>query len=123
MLCPTPLRLIANRHNFPQTYSLHIPCYVKPNASARRIGITAVGSDKIDVSVAAVARDGAANIAVSQIFADIFKIPKSSVGVIRGAKSRDKTLCVSDLEIGDSKEAILQSATQMLLDAVKTRHS
>jgi uncharacterized protein YggU (UPF0235/DUF167 family) len=71
MLCPTPLRLIANRHNFPQTYSLHIPCYVKPNASARRIGITAVGSDKIDVSVAAVARDGAANIAVSQIFADV----------------------------------------------------
>ena len=79
MLRPTSLRLIASRHSFPKTYNLHIPCHVKPNASARRIGITAVDSGKIDVSVAAVPRDGAANLAVSQIFADVSSAPQPSV--------------------------------------------
>lgn len=83
-----------------------------------------MGIDKVEISVAAVPRDGAANIAVSHIFAEIFKVPKSSVQVIRGAKSREKTLCVSDLEIGDDgEEAYLQRAIQILEAAVKTRNS
>ncbi|KAJ5337297.1 uncharacterized protein N7506_005319 [Penicillium brevicompactum] len=98
----TCLRLIAKANS--KTYSLHIPCYVKANAS-RRIGVTAVGSDKIDVS---------------QILAEIFKVPKSSVGVIRGAKSREKTLCIADLEI-DSEEAFLQRATKSPQDAISRR--
>ncbi|KAJ6070665.1 hypothetical protein N7467_011984 [Penicillium canescens] len=117
------LRLVASKQRrSPATYTLHIPCYVKPNASARRTGITAVGVDRVDVSVAAVPRDGAANLAVSQVFAEIFKVPKSNVEVIRGGKSKDKTLSVADLELGDeSEEAFLQRATQKLIDAVRTR--
>jgi uncharacterized protein YggU (UPF0235/DUF167 family) len=65
------LRLVASKQRSPATYTLHIPCYVKPNASARRTGITAVGVDRVDVSVAAVPRDGAANLAVSQVFAEV----------------------------------------------------
>lgn len=54
----------------------------------------------------------------------IFKVPKSSVEVIRGVKSRAKTLCVADLEIGDAgEEAYLQRATQLLQAAIKTRNS
>ena len=69
-MSPLPcLRLVAKANS--KTYSLHIPCYVKANAS-RRIGVTAVGSDKIDVSVTAVPRDGAANLAVSQILAEVW---------------------------------------------------
>jgi hypothetical protein len=71
MLRPTHLRLIASRLNFPKTYKLHVPCYVKPNASARRIGVTAIDSDKVNISVASIPRDGAANLAVSQILADV----------------------------------------------------
>jgi hypothetical protein len=42
--------------------------------------------------------------------------------VIRGGKSKDKTLSVADLELGDeSEEAFLQRATQKLIDAVRTR--
>lgn len=63
----TCLRLVARAAS--KTYNLHIPCYVKANASRR--GITAVGSDKIDIAVAAVPRDGAANLAVSQILAKV----------------------------------------------------
>ncbi|KAJ5958328.1 uncharacterized protein N7479_005478 [Penicillium vulpinum] len=119
------LRLIASKtHSSRKLFNLHIPCYVKPNSSARRTGITEVGIDKVEISVAAVPRDGAANIAVSHIFAEIFKVPKSSVEVIRGVKSREKTLCVADLEIGDDgEEAYLQRATQILKAAVKTRNS
>ncbi|KAJ5165346.1 uncharacterized protein N7500_007176 [Penicillium coprophilum] len=119
------LRLIASKTpRSPQTFNLHIPCYVKPNSSAHRTGITKVGIDRVELSVAAVPRDGAANIAVSHIFAEIFKVPKSSVEVIRGAKSREKTLCVTDLQIGnDGEEAYLQRATQRLEAAVKTRDS
>jgi hypothetical protein len=52
----------------------------------------------------------------------IFKVPKSNVEVIRGGKSKDKTLSVADLELGDeSEEAFLQRATQKLIDAVRTR--
>ncbi|KAJ5345293.1 hypothetical protein N7452_003297 [Penicillium brevicompactum] len=114
-MSPTCLRLIA-RAVPSKSYNLHIPCYVKANASRR--GITAVGSDKIDIAVAAVPRDGTANLAVSQVLAEIFKVPKTSVSVIRGAKSREKTLCIADLEI-DSEDAFLQHATQVLQEAIK----
>ncbi|KAJ5512358.1 hypothetical protein N7463_001910 [Penicillium fimorum] len=119
------LRLIASKApRSRKSFNLHIPCYVKPHSSARRTGITKVDIDKIEISVAAVPRDGAANIAVSHIFAEIFKVPKSSVAVIRGAKSREKTVCVADLDIGDDgEEAYLQRATQRLEAAVKTRDS
>lgn len=66
------LRLIASKTPCSRKmFNLHIPCYVKPNSSARRTGITKVGIDKVEISVAAVPRDGAANIAVSHIFAEV----------------------------------------------------
>jgi len=48
------------------------------------------------------------------------KVPKSTVEVIRGAKAREKTLCITDLSIGDA-EAFLQQATQALVDATKEK--
>ncbi|CAI7599251.1 unnamed protein product [Penicillium discolor] len=116
------LRLVASKTpGSRKIFNLHIPCYVKPNSSARRTGIINVGIDKVEISVAAVPRDGAANIAVSHVIAKIFKVPKSSVQVIRGAKSREKTLCVADLEIGDNgEEAYLQRAIQILKAAIET---
>lgn len=67
------LRLVANtsKTSSRKAYNLHIPCYVKPNASARRTGITEVGTSRVDVSVAAVPRDGAANLAVAQVIAEV----------------------------------------------------
>lgn len=54
-------------------YSLHIACHVKPNiASNRRQGITAIRTDKVDVSVAAAPRDGEANMAVIGVFAEVY---------------------------------------------------
>lgn len=136
------LRLVANKPQAAarKTYYLHISCYVKPNAFAQRAGVTAVGNGRVNVSVAAVPRDGAANIAVLEIFADVcvdndhlvcdlfhnsltfihsgLQGPESNVEMIRGAKSREKTICITGLTIGhDGEDAFLQQASQKLIDA------
>ncbi|KAJ6007712.1 hypothetical protein N7540_011688 [Penicillium herquei] len=113
------LRLIECRSGIPARgiYNLHISCYVKPNASMNRV--IAVGTDKVDVSVTAAPRDGAANLAVSQIISGVFKVPKSNVEVIRGMKGRDKTLCISNLNVGNDKEAFIQRSMQSLIEATE----
>lgn len=67
------LRLVANKSlgSTQRSYNLQIPCYVKPKVSANHAGVTAVGTDRVDVSVAAVPHDGAANLAVAQILAEV----------------------------------------------------
>ncbi|KAF9890967.1 hypothetical protein FE257_005224 [Aspergillus nanangensis] len=88
----------------PHRYHLQITCHVKPNTSGYRHGITAVDAEKVNVCVAAVPRNGEANAAVSRVIAQVLHIPKSNVDVIRGMKSRDKTLCVSGVDIMSGKE-------------------
>ncbi|PLB43174.1 YggU family protein [Aspergillus steynii IBT 23096] len=121
------LRLIQNvitksRNSSPRAparYSLQISCHVKPNASSNREGITAIDAAKVDVCVAAVPRNGEANTAVSRVLAQVFKVPKSSVEVIRGLKSRDKTVSISDLDIGaEGENKFLQKARGKLEEAI-----
>ncbi|KAI9924454.1 hypothetical protein ASPWEDRAFT_23504 [Aspergillus wentii DTO 134E9] len=128
MSSPPLLRLIQNvtkargKQSIPTRYNLQISCHVKPNASSHREGITAVGGEKVDVCVAAAPKDGEANLAVSRVFAELFNVPKSNVGVIRGAKGRDKTLSIEDLDIGtEGEEGFLKKARRRLEGAVVDR--
>ncbi|KAJ5908417.1 hypothetical protein N7495_001099 [Penicillium taxi] len=118
-MSPSMLRLVASKSQNSLRYNLHVACSVKPNVSANRVGVTVEGSDRANLSVAvsAVPRDGASNRAVMQMIAEVLKVPKSSVEVLRGAKSREKVLCIADVDIGDSEEAFLQQTTQRLIDA------
>ncbi|KAG2412766.1 hypothetical protein HFD88_010323 [Aspergillus terreus] len=103
----------------PKKYNLHISCNVKPNSSGHREGITAVGAEKIDVCVAAVPRKGEANVAVARLFAQILRVPKSNVDVIRGLKSRDKVISIADLEIDtENEENFLRNIRHKLEEAV-----
>ena len=127
----------------PNSYNLQISCHVKPNASSKREGITAIREEVIDVAVAAVPKDGEANLAVERLFAQVFpfspffsclisdwidwfsyneqllRVPKSSVGVIRGLKSREKILSITDLDIGEKGEdEFLRGVRQRLEEAV-----
>ncbi|PWY85766.1 YggU family protein [Aspergillus sclerotioniger CBS 115572] len=95
----------------PKRYSLQVSCHVRPNASSNREGIYSIGTDRVNVCVAAVPRKGEANAAVSRVLAQVFQVPKSNVEVIRGLKSREKTLAITDLNIG------LQSEDEFLLQA------
>ncbi|KAL1851148.1 hypothetical protein Plec18167_001918 [Paecilomyces lecythidis] len=123
---PPLLRLIQNatkirdkKGKSKAEYTLQISCHVKPNASARREGVLAVGPETVDIAVAAVPRDGEANTAVSKVFADIFSVSKSDVAVIRGHKSREKTLSINGLDIGGETETdFLEKAKQRLSEAI-----
>ncbi|KAL4980196.1 hypothetical protein BDW66DRAFT_147634 [Aspergillus desertorum] len=125
---PSPmLRLIltgrANSRNksanLAERYNLQVSCRVKANTSGGREGITAVANEKVDVCVASIPRNGKANAALSRVFAKVFNVAKSDVGVIHGLKSRNKLLCISNLDIGtESEEQFLRRAGQQLQDAV-----
>lgn len=77
MTSTLPLLRLIQQQSLPKSksplYSLHIACYVKPNISSnRRQGITAIRTDKVDVSVSAVPRDGEANMAVVSVFSEVY---------------------------------------------------
>ncbi|PYH86535.1 DUF167-domain-containing protein [Aspergillus uvarum CBS 121591] len=113
----TPKSRVASQ--LPRRYSLQITCNVKPNASNNREGIVDVSADRVSVCVAALPRNGEANAAVSRIVAQAFKVPKSDVEVIRGLKSRDKTLSIANLEIGSqSEDEYIQQALERLRKAL-----
>lgn len=57
--------------------------------------------DAIDLCVSAQAREGEANKAIREMIAEVLKVPKSDVEVTKGMKSREKTVVVSNVKIGD----------------------
>ncbi|ORX92629.1 hypothetical protein BCR34DRAFT_594859 [Clohesyomyces aquaticus] len=88
--------------------SIQLLCHVKPGVSANREGIAAVTDETIEVCVAAQAREGEANKAVREVIAETIrlasKIPKSDVEILKGMKSREKTVLVSNI-VGKGKTA------------------
>ena len=90
------VRFLANKaaKGRPAPGTIQLLCHVKPGASVNREGITAVTDEAIDICVAAQAREGEANKAVTKVIAEILKLPKSDVEVVKGMKSRDKTVSI-----------------------------
>jgi uncharacterized protein YggU (UPF0235/DUF167 family) len=88
-------------------------CHVKPGVNASREGIAAVSDEAIEVCVAAQAREGEANKAVREVIAEakltfklvnlyanctqVLKLPKSDVEVVKGVKSREKTVAIHNV--------------------------
>jgi uncharacterized protein (TIGR00251 family) len=95
MLTPA-IRLVsakAVKGSSPAT--IQLLCHVKPGVNANREGIASVSDSSIEVCVAAQARDGEANKAVREVIADALRVPKSDVDVIKGMKSREKTVAIN----------------------------
>ena len=65
-----------------------IRVYVTPNA--REAGVIKVSEDYYEVRVDERAMDDRANKRLLEILAEHFKIPKSRISIVRGAKSRNK---------------------------------
>ncbi|MBQ9180878.1 DUF167 domain-containing protein [Candidatus Saccharibacteria bacterium] len=63
---------------------------VKPGAS--RTEVREVGPEELVIYLQARAHDGEANTALIQTLAKHFKIPKTSIEIIRGTKSRQKVI-------------------------------
>ena len=80
----------------PTTDGLVIRFRLTPKASANAIGAieaTAEGP-AVKAKVRAVPADGAANAALERLVADWLDVPKSSVSLVSGGKSRIKSLAV-----------------------------
>jgi len=67
---------------------------VKPRAKKPKI--TKVTDGEYRVMVRAPAQDGRANLALIDLLADFFNVPKSTIKILRGQSSRRKLI-----EIGD----------------------
>jgi uncharacterized protein YggU (UPF0235/DUF167 family) len=74
--------------------AIQLLCHVKPGVNVNREGIAAVTDEAIDICVAAQAREGEANMAVRVVIAKTLKVPKSSVDIAKGMKSREKTVTI-----------------------------
>lgn len=64
--------------------------HVQPGGS--RDELCGTHGDSIKLKVRARAVEGAANQAVRDVLAKIFKVPKSSVTIVKGETSREKTI-------------------------------
>ncbi len=57
---------------------------------ARQNKVTVEGDGSLRVHTTAVPADGEANDAVKKMLAEHFKVPKTSIKIIRGTNTRDK---------------------------------
>lgn len=62
----------------------------------------------LKIRIAARAEDGAANKAICSFLAELFGVPKTSVSILRGSSSRQKTVLI----LGDSSK--LQTVLETL---------
>ena len=67
---------------------MRIEATVKPNSRLEKI--EKVGSNKYKLSVKQPAKEGKANQGAIELLSSYFNIPKSSISLVRGEKSRIK---------------------------------
>lgn len=67
--------------------------HVIPNS--RQASVTTTGENSLDVRVDQPAVDGRANKRLLEILSEHYKTPKSSITIVRGAKSRDKIVSIT----------------------------
>ncbi|MDR2777905.1 MAG: DUF167 domain-containing protein [Rickettsiales bacterium] len=67
-----------------------IKCHLIPNA--RREGVAGEYNGRMKIMVTARAVGGAANRALTEFIAKKYGVPKSTVKIVAGLKSRDKTV-------------------------------
>jgi uncharacterized protein (TIGR00251 family) len=71
---------------------------IKVQPRAKKTAITGTVGDALKISITAPPVDGKANQAVIEFFADIFKIPRSSVTIASGETSRLKMIRISGVD-------------------------
>jgi len=78
---------------------------VKVQPKAKKAGLEKLGPDSFRVRVQAAPEKGAANKEVIVRIASYFRVPASSVHIVRGAKSRIKQIAVEREEVPRKKKA------------------
>jgi hypothetical protein len=65
---------------------------VKTVPNSKKHGVERIGEDDFKVKVDAKAEGGKANRRLVEIVAEFFQVPKSSVRIVKGFKSRSKII-------------------------------
>jgi uncharacterized protein (TIGR00251 family) len=73
---------------------------------AKRDAIEGFREEVLRVRVTAAPQDGSANTAVVKLLAKQLGLPRSSIVLIRGAKSRDKVIEISGLDLTAIRERL-----------------
>jgi uncharacterized protein (TIGR00251 family) len=76
-----------------QDFGIQLNIYVQPNAASNQFA--GKYRDRLKMRLTAKAIGGAANQAACELIANHFKIGKSCVKILRGMRSREKTLIIS----------------------------
>ncbi|KAF2650942.1 YggU-like protein [Lophiostoma macrostomum CBS 122681] len=96
---------------------IQLLCHVKPGVDARREGVVAVTDEHIEVCVAAQAREGEANKAVREVIAEALHVSKSDVEIMKGLKSRVKTVAVANTRAHVTPEQEIERIKNVLQDS------
>ncbi len=80
---------------------------ISPNASKNEI---IRSSDGIKIKITAQPIDGKANKCLVEFISKKYKIPKSSIAIVRGETSKEKTILIKNLD--NDKLEIIQSELQ-----------
>src|SRR5437016_14463866 len=87
---------------------------LKVQPRARKSAVTATVGDAVKLALTAPPVEGKANRAVIEFFADIFKIPRSSVTIASGETSRRKVICISGVVIENVRQRLEQIFDNLL---------
>jgi hypothetical protein len=82
-------------HSLGATFSIR----VQPRAA--RMAITGTVGDALKVSVPAPPLEGRANVAVVEFFSEILSVPRASVQVVSGERSRNKIVRIAGCSSAD----------------------
>lgn len=85
---------------------------VKVQPRARRNAISGAVGDALKLAVAAPPLEGRANQAVIEFLAEFFDIPRASVTITSGQRSRIKVVCISGVNPEQVRER-LEAATKI----------
>jgi len=118
MASPQAIRLVTTSTKA-LSRTIHLQCHVKPGASKQREGILSVSDSVIELCVSAQAREGEANKAVRELISDVLKVPKSDVEVIKGFKSREKTLAITGIDAKGDGQSCISKVREQLQNAAE----
>jgi uncharacterized protein len=71
-------------------------CWIQPRSS--RNALVGIHGDAIKIALTAPPVDGKANKELLKFLAKYFKLPKSSIQIIAGESSRNKTILIADID-------------------------
>ena len=83
---------------------LEVRLHVQPRA--RRCEIAGMFNGALKVKIAAPPVDDAANRAIIEFFSDLLSIPKSSLRILAGSRSREKTLEIRGFSLHEFRARI-----------------